>query len=394
VAGRHRHHRRRRHRRRDADLTRIRAAGTKRTERSSSQHGHARRPRRARRPRTGSIIAHTQHRDLTVIGGSAGAIGVLRRLLAGLAPDYPAAIFAVVHLAPDVPSLLPQILGRDSALPVMLARHGAPILPGTVTVAPPNLHLALERDGCIVVHGPRENQHRPSIDVLFRSAAVVFGPRVTGVVLSGMLDDGAAGLWAIERRGGATVVQDPDDAEYPDMPRHALERVPGAKRIGVAHLAALLARSSAEPATFPAPAAPAAMQKEVALATKEDSTMEDLDDLGTRVPFTCPECGGTLWEVSEDATRFRCHVGHAYSLRTLAAEQGTQLEAALWAALRRLEESERISERMAHQARVHGNASSARYHEDVSRSTAHHAEVLRGLLASITDRAADVPQEG
>ena len=154
-----------------------------------------------------------------------GGIAVLRELFAALPADYPAAVFVVTHLAPDSPSALPGILDRTSNMPVAAAWSGARIRVGTVLVAPPDLHLVLQADRVELVHGPRENRHRPSIDVLFRSAAVMFGPRVTGVVLSGMQDDGSAGLWAIKRRGGAAVVQDPADAEFQDMPQNAMDVV-------------------------------------------------------------------------------------------------------------------------------------------------------------------------
>jgi two-component system chemotaxis response regulator CheB len=151
-------------------------------------------------------MARPIERDITVIGASAGGITALRTSLHGLPADYPAAIFVVVHLAPQSPSVLPHILDRATRLAVVEARSGAPIRRGTVTTAPPDRHLVLERDRVLFAHGPRENRHRPSIDVLFRSAAAVFGPRATGVVLSGMLDDGAAGLWAIKRQHGTAVV--------------------------------------------------------------------------------------------------------------------------------------------------------------------------------------------
>jgi len=221
-----------------------------------------------------------------------------------------------------------------------------------------------------------------------------YGERVTGVILSGGLDDGTHGSMLIKQHKGVVIVQSPEEAVVPSMPLSVLRNVEVDYVLPVAEMAGVISKLAGH-----------FQEKDESVMTSDRTEsydvaeglldpMRNFEKLGPPSPFSCPECGGTLWEVSEDATRFRCHVGHAYSLRTLAAEQGTQLEAALWAALRRLEESERISERMAHQARVHGNASSARYHEDVSRSTAHHAEVLRGLLASITDRAADVPQEG
>ena len=164
----------------------------------------------SRRP----IIATPLHRDITMIGASAGGIGAFQKLLRNLPSDYPAAVFAVLHLPPESPSVLANVLDRCSRLPVEFAVSGSRIRCGTVTFAPPDTHLFLEADRVLLSRGPRENRHRPSIDVLFRSAAVAYGPRVTGVILSGRLDDGSAGLWAVKRRGGATVVEDPDDAEF------------------------------------------------------------------------------------------------------------------------------------------------------------------------------------
>ena len=318
--------------------------------------------------------------DITVIGGSAGAIGVLRELLASLPVDYPAAVFVVVHVAPDSPSVLADILNRCSKLPVSFARTNAPIRPGTVVVAPPDRHLILEGERVVLSLGPRENGHRPSIDVMFRSAALAFGSRVTGVVLSGMLDDGTAGLWTIKRRRGLAMVQDPDEAEFPDMPRNAMDGVQVDQSLSVRDLGAALMRIATTPAPPAVAPAPRDLVLEVNMAEKNNSEMAKLDEIGTRAPYSCPECGGALWEIEDGGPRFRCHVGHAYSARALAAEQRTRVEAALWAALRRLEESERLAARMAQAARVRGNERSAQFHEDVSRGSAAHADTLRELL--------------
>lgn len=202
-------------------------------------------------------MPRTLHRDITVIGASAGGVSALRELFCALRPDYPAAIFVVLHVAPEAPSVLPEILNRASALPAAHARTGSRICPGTITVAAPDLHLMLRPEGVVVTHGPRENRHRPSIDVLFRSAAVAFGPRVTGVVLSGMLDDGTAGLWAIKHRGGTAVVQDPADAEFPDMPRNAIEVVDVDHCVSIRDMAALLMRIVREPVEVAAQEIPA-----------------------------------------------------------------------------------------------------------------------------------------
>ena len=329
-------------------------------------------------------MAHSLHRDITVIGASAGGLSSLRALIAALPADYPAAVFVVLHVSRDTPSVLSRILDRAGALPVSEATSGAPIRPGTVTVARADLHLTLQPAQTLVVHGPRENRHRPSIDVLFRSAAVAFGPRVTGVLLSGMLDDGAAGLWAIKQRGGAAVVQDPDDAEFPDMPLRAMEVTKVDHRVPMHAMAAVLVRIANAPLGEIDVEASPNMASEVHMAAQGDSTMEQMDAIGRRVPLTCPECGGTLWEIDNGGPRYRCHTGHAYSLDSLAAEQAIQVEAALWAGLRRLEESERLARHMESFARSRRNERSAEYHAEMARSNASHAETLRRLLRDST----------
>jgi two-component system chemotaxis response regulator CheB len=334
-------------------------------------------------------------RDITVIGASAGGVTAVRDLVRGLPPGYPAAVFVVVHVAPESPGLLHQLLARASALPVRMASAPAPIRAGEIVVAPPDHHLVVEHDHARISHGPRENRHRPAIDVLFRSAAAAHGPRVMGVVLTGLLDDGAAGLWAVKRRGGISIVQDPDDAEYPDMPRNALATVDADLVLPLALIPQRLAALAAEPMATPAAAPPADMAQEVRMAADDEVNMEQLDTLGTRVPFTCPECGGTLWEMQGGGPqRYRCHVGHAYSIQTFMAEQSVRVEGALWAALRSLEENERLSRRMAHDAAQRGSDRSARSFGEHARTSAAHAEVLRELLARATDVAPAGPEAG
>ena len=325
-------------------------------------------------------IPQSLHRDITVIGSSAGGIAVLREIIAALPDDYAAAAFVVIHLAPEAPSVLPTLLNRISRIPVSVVESGARIRPGTVTIARPDMHLIVERDRVLATHGPRENRHRPSIDVLFRSAAVAFGTRVTGVVLSGMLDDGSAGLWAIKNRGGTAVVQDPDDAEYPDMPRNALNVTTVDYRVPTREIAPVLTRLAREKVPTLDEPVPPGMATEVRMAAQGDSSMEQLDALGRRVPLTCPECGGSLWEMGNGGPRYRCHTGHAYSMNSLAAEQTVQVEAALWAGLRRLEESERLARHMENAALARGNDRSAVYHAEIARSNAAHAETLRNVL--------------
>jgi two-component system chemotaxis response regulator CheB len=328
---------------------------------------------------TEAAIAAT-HRDITVIGGSAGAIGALRSLIAQLPADYPAAVFIVVHVAPQAPAMLHTLFARG-ALSVVRAEDRMRIRAGQVVVAPPDHHLVLTRDRLLLSHGPRENRHRPSIDVLFRSAAIAFGNRVTGVVLSGMLDDGAAGLWAIRQRGGSALVQHPDDAEFGEMPRSALERVPDSRCVSMRDLPRALLELSREPIE-PSKSVPLPnLACEVDMAANKRSDIADLEAIGKRAPYSCPECGGALWEVGDPSLRFRCHVGHAYSVKSLASEQTERVEAALWAALRGLEESERLARRLAHYANERGSTAAADGHNESASASASHAQVLRTLLA-------------
>jgi two-component system chemotaxis response regulator CheB len=338
-------------------------------------------------------MAHGAKRDIVVIGGSAGGLRAVRDLLGRLPGDFPAAVHVVLHVAPDSPGLIPDILQRATPLEVEFARHRAPIARGRVVVAPPDHHLMLAADHVHLSHGPRENAHRPSIDVLFRSAAAAHGPRVIGVVLSGMLDDGSAGLWAIKRRGGLVLVQDPADAEYPDMPRNAIaaNRVDDVRSASA--LAARLVELVQQPVAVAPDATPATMASEVRMASEEHIEPSEMDALGTRTSLTCPECGGTMWQLDDTGSpRYRCHVGHAYSLLTLATDQSIRVEAALWAAMRALEENGRIAQRLARSAGERGEHDRAEYHEDRSLASQRHASVLRELLeqAAYTGSVRDV----
>lgn len=331
-------------------------------------------------------------RDIVVIGASAGGIGALRMLLAGLPADLPAALFVVVHVAPDSPGVLPGILDRAGPLPALAARGGEPIRAGRVYVAPPDHHLLLTDTHVHLSHGPRENRHRPSIDVLFRSAAVAHGARVIGLVLTGLLDDGAAGLWAIKRRGGLALVQDPADAEYPDMPLAALRATRVDRSLPLAELPDEINALVRQPVVGLAPPIPSGMAREAQIVSEENVNQEIMDTLGRRTTFTCPECGGAMWELDDSgAPRYRCHVGHAYSLLTLADEQSTRVEAALWAAMRALEENRRIADRLAGRSAHRGERERAAYHSDRSRESGRHAEVLRRILEDATEVAAAEP---
>lgn len=272
---------------------------------------------------------------LVVVGASAGGVDVLVRLVSGMPADFPGCVLVVLHVPADSPSALPSILDRAGPLPVRHARDGERLVGGTVLVAPPDRHLVVLDGVTALSRDPRENDHRPAIDVLFRSAARAWGPRVTGVVLSGALDDGAAGLGVVRSVGGRCLVQDPEEAHYASMPAAALLAVPDAEVLAVEAVPGRLSeilQVARVAAAGPVPADPAGAGTEPASHRRTDGT-------GELTGFGCPVCGGMLHAVDQGSLRsFRCSLGHAWSPDSLLARQGTALEGALWMALRGLED--------------------------------------------------------
>jgi|tagenome__1003787_1003787.scaffolds.fasta_scaffold20953985_3 two-component system chemotaxis response regulator CheB len=296
-------------------------------------------------------------RDLIVVGASAGGVEALREFVTGLPADLAASVLVVLHLPAGGTSALPAILGRRCGLPVHSAKDGMPLEHGTVYVAPPDHHLLIVDDRVALSHGPTESGRRPAIDALFRSAAIVGGPRVVGVLLSGVLDDGVAGLVSIAGCGGMVVVQDPDEAIYPDMPRHAMRALAVDHVLPVAAMGAVLDKLSRDEVTLNgAPAPTSTLQRENAIATADSSTQlgRDPAELGTVSGFTCPDCDGALVELSTGG-RYRCRVGHAWTGEALLDAQGLAWERALAVAIRTLDEKSALSRRMADQARKRGN---------------------------------------
>jgi two-component system chemotaxis response regulator CheB len=321
-------------------------------------------------------------RDIIVIGASAGGVAALETLAAGLPEDLPAAVIVALHLAPGQSSALPAILDRAGPLPASHPDDGEAYQRGRIYVAPPDHHLLVRNGRLRLTRSARENLHRPAIDPLFRSAAVAHGPRVIGVVLTGDLDDGTAGLSAVKRCGGTAVVQDPRDAAHPSMPQSALKNVTVDHCVPVLEMAALLARLAGGAVTGPAPPVPATVKAEDCMIERQQDDEEVLDRIGSRSTVTCPECNGTLWELSDDPVQFRCHVGHAYSPRTLMAEHARRLEDALWAAIRSFEESASLSERVAARFQT-AEADVLERLKLRGRTATQHAQELRKLIDAL-----------
>jgi two-component system, chemotaxis family, protein-glutamate methylesterase/glutaminase len=288
-------------------------------------------------------------RDRVAIGASSGGIAALKKLLAALPPDLPAALCVVLHISPQSRSVLPQILSRAGPLPAVAAEDGMPLQAGRIHVAPPDHHLLVEHDTLRVLRGPPENRHRPAIDPLLRSLAWSHGPRAVGVVLSGALDDGTAGLWALKSCGGTTVVQEPDEAENPDMPNSALLHNRIDHRLRLDGIAALLTRLAHEPiAPVPPQPPPPGLADEIAFARLDGQGLPGMRRLGALSPFTCPSCRGALWELDEGGhLRYRCHTGHAFSSEALLAGQASAAEEGLYVALRAVEEKAGTLRRLA-----------------------------------------------
>ena len=319
------------------------------------------------------------HRDIVVIGGSAGSLQVLQTILPALPWDFPAAVFVVLHTSEDSPGLLPEILNRGSKLPVMYAVHGADILPARVYIAPAGQrHMLLDRGRVRLEPGPRENRSRPSNDGLFRSASYAYGNQVIGVVLSGNLDDGSAGILAIKNRGGMAIAQDPDEALAPSMPASAIAATDVDFILPVDQIGPKLVELAPIEST----------ERVRAISTGEGNMS------ATGQTYACPECGGVLEEAKEGGMlRFRCRVGHMYSPESLLADQTEAVEKALWAAIRSMEEQAEFSDRLADTSRQKKRPRLAHRFTEKAVASRENATVLRDLLQKTSDEVLEIPLE-
>ena len=319
---------------------------------------------------------------IVVVGASAGGVEALAELAASLPDDLQAAVFVVLHLPATGTSALPEILRRRGPLPAAHVKDGEPIQPGRIYVAPPDHHVLLRTGHVHLSRGPRENGHRPAIDPLFRSAAREYadqGDRRRPLGRPGRRDRRAAGH---QVAGGIAVVQDPADALYPGMPGNALEHVQADHVVAAASVGKLLARLTADLAeTRPAPA-PAGMRAEVEM---EGFSLEAVENEHPGKPsgFSCPDCNGVLWQIRDGGLeRYRCRVGHAWSPESLLIQQSEALEAALWVALRSLEERAALSRRLAEPARRRGHSITATRFEEQADEAQQAARLVRDLLLS------------
>lgn len=319
---------------------------------------------------------------LVVIGTSSGGIETLRTIVAGLPETFSAAVCIVLHIGPESPGVVPEILARSGRLPVSPACDGQRIQSGHIYVAPSDRHLLIEPGRLRVTKGPREHGFRPAIDPLFRSAAQVYGPALVGIVLTGNLDDGTAGLWTIKKLGGTTIVQDPQDALFPSMPQHALDHVDPDYVVPASRMASLMDEiTSKTPHAREPVAVPAHIDAEVKIAKEQNPRDAGLEQVGTPSPYACPDCHGVLLELEEGGrVRFRCHTGHAYSVESLLAAMGAGIEQAVDTAERALEEGSLLMKQIATQLQKHNEHEASRRMMDASDQARRKAAAMRTVI--------------
>ena len=317
------------------------------------------------------------NRDLIVIGGSAGASAPLKNVLGRLPPDLPAAVMIVLHIPSHGIGILSTVASAAGRLPVVQAENGIPIVNGRVYLAAPDRHLLVSDGHILLGRGPRENMVRPAIDPLFRSAALHYGPRTIGVVLSGLLSDGAAGLNAIKRCGGMTLVQDPEDAIADEMPRRALEATTVDLCVPSARIGDVLSDLVREAPGSALPIPPE-IALEVEIAAGERIGAERLHNIASPSALTCPSCGGVLSKLKiGHPLRFRCQVGHAFTADSLAKEQESRVDEALRVALRIIEERAELVHRMAEDGRATGRRAVAEMYDSRANEYREYAELIR-----------------
>jgi two-component system chemotaxis response regulator CheB len=320
-------------------------------------------------------------RYLVVIGASAGGFTVLDDLVSQLKPDTDAAYLVVLHLSTQsISGYLAHRLQQHTTLTCTLAEDGMPLRKGQVYVAVPNYHLLVTRNAVKLGYGPAENRWRPSIDLLFRSAAVHFTTRVIGIVLTGLLNDGTTGMSAIQHCGGTTIVQDPNEAEYPDMPLSVINSMEVDYVLPLSQIGTLLEETAGN-APEPEQQPPPDLIKETAIAENLLTDVHTQESIGTQTPYTCPDCGGVLYQRDQDAiTRFKCFTGHSFSMRDLLLKQGEEVEDSLWFAIRSLEQRRTLLESLSAKYTKTGNTRTAAEYQKRKEEIEQHINNLKNVL--------------
>ena len=324
-------------------------------------------------------------RFVIVVGASAGGMNALSEFVAQLKKGMDAAFFIVMHLSrTSISDFLKQRLQPLTELECEIATENASIQKDHIYIASPNLHLLVKKGNILLGRGPEENRWRPSIDVLFRSAAAAYSTRAIGVVLTGLLNDGTTGMLAIKRSGGTCIVQDPNEAEYPDMPLSVLDNMEVDYCITLAQMGEVISGiTRTNPEEIPAPND---VIIESQIAEKVVVDYDNVKQLGEKSIYACPDCGGGLWNIKKDGEgqgktdRYRCHIGHSYSEKDLVKKQGEVFESTLWTALRIMEERKTLLRKMEADHAKRGFSTLAKSYKEKGDGIQKHVDKMKEVL--------------
>jgi two-component system chemotaxis response regulator CheB len=323
-------------------------------------------------------------KNIVVIGASAGGIKAVTQLVNNLPADLPMAVFIVIHMSKQSQALvIVERLQKLTSYNCNVATNDEDIKAGYIYLAPADQHLFLKPGKIRLLHGPHENRWRPSIDVLFRSAAAAYDSHVTGVILSGLLDDGTSGMSAIKRSGGICIVQEPSEAEYDDMPLNVINNVAVDHRVLIQDMGYIIADVLSKPSTnIPIPED---VKMEAAITERLISDITEMEKLGNHSNYTCPDCGGGLWEIENNGhKRYRCHTGHVYTALNLLEKQGEQMEESIWISIRMLEERRNLLLNMPGRDKSSVSADLANDYQRRADELAVHVERLKSFLISMS----------
>jgi len=325
-------------------------------------------------------------RNVIVIGASAGGFNAIGQVVSQLSPKDDVAVLVVVHISRKSNSeAIAATFQRMTNLTCVVATDGMQLERGHLYLAPPDHHLMLKGHTVRVNQGPHENKYRPSIDVLFRSAAVSFGHKAIGIILSGMLEDGTSGMWAIKRSGGICIVQDPSDAQFPDMPRSVLNKIAVNHQASVDNIPAIIGVILNQPLP-PEKPVPFELQIEADITEKMMSDIDQLKKIADHSDFVCPDCGGGLWEVKNDpAHRYRCHTGHVYTEKLLNDLQDEKIEESIWVSIRMLEDKVNLLQLMARRSSGEDEQETASFHQRRIDEINKHISRLKSLLLKLNE---------
>jgi len=333
-----------------------------------------------------STNSHREPKYIVVVGASAGGLNAIAELVSQLTPEMDVAVLVVLHLSrKGISNFLAHKVQQHTGFHCVIASDGGVIQRGHIYIASPNYHLLVKNGRTMIGHGPEENRWRPSIDVLFRSAAVHYGVRTIGIILTGLLDDGASGMQAIRKSGGICIVQDPNEAEYPDMPLAVLNSMEVDHCISLAEIGPIISEISSRDIPHHVQI-PEDLRSEAEIAEKASIGIDIVSQLGDKSIYTCPDCGGGLWKLSnEKMDRYRCHIGHSYSERDLVIKQAEHLESTLWVALRIMEERRNLLKKMEEDTRRKGFMRIASDHGDRGEELQSHINKLKGMLFDLQE---------